>query len=342
MEMKKRGWKKGIFISVAALFVGAMALNGWALSREKDKNELLITVDDVNITRGDVDHQIDILLGAQAGALPPEQLAGIRSNLDKRVLQKMIVEALLTKAVKDQQIALDKDEVNKTVESLKTSLPPDTDFDVYLKGIGFSEKELRQTIARNLKIKKLLEAQVAALSAPTDEEIQKFYDENPDQFKIPEGREVRHILIAVKPEDDAAKRKEKLAKAEEIRRRLIEGKEDFAKIATAESDGPSKVQGGNIGVVTKGSTVKPFEDAVFTQKIGEIGPVVETQFGYHIIEVMKPQKAGTVSLAEAKPSISDHLVSLKKEETLNAYIDSLKSKAKIVYHDQALAAANPA
>jgi len=76
--------------------------------------------------------------------------------------------------------------------------------------------------------------------------------------------------------------------------------------------------------------------------VGEIGPVIKTQFGYHIIQVMNHQKAGMVSLAEAKSSILEHLASKQKQEILNAYIDSLKSKAKIVYHDKTLEGATPA
>ncbi|MCP4577103.1 MAG: hypothetical protein GY846_12550 [Deltaproteobacteria bacterium] len=340
METGKRAWRKGILISVAVALMGALALNGWALNSQDEKNDLLVTVEDVKITRGDVDHKIDTLLGSQARTLPPEQVAKIRDNLDQRVLQNMIIEALLTKAVKEQQIAITADEVNQVVAHLKTSLPPDTDFDVYLKGIGFSKKDLTRAISKDLKIKKLLKAKAAGASAPTDKEIQQFYDENSDQFKTPEGMEVRHILIAVAA--DEAKGNEKLAKAENIRRQLLENKEDFATIATTESDCPSKAKGGNLGVVTRGRTVKPFEDAVFSRKVGEIGPVVKTQFGYHIIQVMNHQKGGTASLAEAKPSISDHLVSKQKEEMLKAYIDSLKSKAKIVYHHDGLEKANPA
>jgi peptidyl-prolyl cis-trans isomerase C len=342
METGKRAWRKGILISVVVVLMGALALNGWALNSTDEKNSLLVTVEDVKITRADLDHKIDTLLGAQAGTLPPEQVAKIRSNLDQRVIQNMIIETLLTKAVNAQQITVTKDEVNQVIAQLKTSLPPSTDFKTYLEDLGFSENDLVQAISKDLKIKKLLEAQVAGASAPTDEEIQQFYDENSDQFKTPDGMEVRHILIAVATDDDEAKSKEKLAKAENIRLRLLEKNEDFAAIATAESDCPSKAKGGNIGVVTRGRTVKPFEDAVYTQKVGEIGPVVKTQFGYHIIQVMNLQKAGTVSLAEAKPSISDHLASKQKEEMLKAYIASLKSKAKIVYHDKALKGENPA
>ena len=342
METGKRAWTKGILISVVAVFVGALALNGWALNSQDGKSKLLVTVEDVKITRGEVDHRIDTLLGAQAGTMSPEQQEKVRSNLDQRVIQDMIIETLLTKAVTQQQIAVSEDEVNRAVAHLKTSLSPETDFEAYLKGIGFSKEELILTISKDLKIKKLLLARVAGARVPTDEEIQAFYDNNSEQFKTSDGMEVRHILISAAADDDETKGKEKLAKVETIRKRLLEKNDAFATIAAAESDCPSKAKGGNIGVVTRGRTVKPFEDAVFSQKVGEIGPVVKTQFGYHIIQVLKHRKAGLVSLAEAKPSISDHLASKQKEEMLKTYIDSLKSKAKIVYHSEGLEGANPA
>ncbi len=321
-------------MALAAVFVGALALNGWALNEKDGKNELLVTVEGVKITQGDVDQKVDAYLGARAGSLTPDQLAQIRGKLDQRVLENLIVETLLTKAVQEKQITLEKDAVEEAMAQLKTSLPPDTDFEDYLKTIGFSKKKLSEAISKDLKIKKLLEAQVADIPNPTDAEIEQFYQNHLEQFKTPEGKAVRHILIAVSPDDDAAKRKEKRAKAEKIRRRLVDNKEDFAAVAKEVSDGPSKTKGGDLGVVTKGSTVKPFEDAVFSQKVGEIGPVVETEFGYHIILVVKDQKEETVPLATVKASISDYLTSQKKEEAIKAYVDSLRDKAKIVYHDK--------
>ena len=342
METGKRALRKGILISIVALVVGVVALNGWALNAQDEKDNLLVTVEGDEITRGDVDQRIKTLLGARAKGLSPEQLAQIKRSLDQRVVQNMIIEALLTKAVKEQHIAIAEDEVNQVLGRLKASLPPDTDFQSYLKSIGFSEKDLAGAISKDLKIKKLLEAKVADVAGPTDAEIQQFYDDNPDQFKTPEGMSVRHILVSVTPDDGEMKRKEKLAKAEDIRKRLLLKGEDFAAVAAKESDCPSSAKGGNLGVVTRDSTVKPFEDAVFTRKVGDIGPVVKTQFGYHIIQVMNPQKAGMVPLAEAKPLISKQLVAQQEKRILTAYIDSLKNKAKIVYHDKALNAPNPA
>jgi len=89
---------------------------------------------------------------------------------------------------------------------------------------------------------------------------------------VPESVEARHILIAVKPDDDKAAKALKMKKAEKIRDQLVEKKgENFEVIAAEVSDCPSKSKGGMLGVFGRGQTVPAFEEAAFSQKVGEIG-----------------------------------------------------------------------
>lgn len=93
----------------------------------------------------------------------------------------------------------------------------------------------------------------------------------------------RHILIAADASDAA--RAEARKKIELVRAELLAGK-DFATAAREYSDCPSKENGGDLGTFTRGQMVKAFEDAAFSQKPGEIGPIIETEFGFHIIQVL--------------------------------------------------------
>ena len=77
--------------------------------------------------------------------------------------------------------------------------------------------------------------------------------------------------------------------------------------------------------------VKPFEDAAFGQEINAVGPVVETKFGYHIIQVLEHNQPKTKSLAESKDSIIQDLQQKKFQDDAAKYIAGLKSKANIVY-----------
>ena len=343
MKKRKLTLAKGISISVLALVVGAFAFNGWALNQDDGEDGVLVTVNDVKITRGEVDKRIAEMLGPQVETLPPEKLTEIRHQLDQRALDSMIVEALLTEAVEKQKVVIKNKEVDEALTQLKGSLPPEVKLEEYLKSIGLTEKDLRESVRKNLRIKKLVEQQVADITVPTDKEVEVFYTDNAEKFQMPESVEARHILIAVKPEDDEAAKAEKMKKAEKIRKQLVDKNgENFEAIAAEVSDCPSKSQGGKLGVFGRGQTVPAFEEAAFTQKIGEIGPVVETSFGYHVIEVLDRKETRKVPLSEMSERISNHLVTQKKDEAVKEYIESLKAEATIVFHDEKSGGTDPA
>jgi peptidyl-prolyl cis-trans isomerase C len=123
-----------------------------------------------------------------------------------------------------------------------------------------------------------------------------------------------------------------MAKAENIRKQLTGGA-DFAKIAKTSSDCPSKEKGGDLGTVQRGQMVKPFEEAAFKQEVKAIGPIVETPFGYHIIQVLEHSQSQTKPLDEVKVAIADTIKQQRMQEEAERYLAELKAKAKIVYAD---------
>jgi peptidyl-prolyl cis-trans isomerase D len=142
-------------------------------------------------------------------------------------------------------------------------------------------------------------ADVAATIPVTDEALHEYYDQvAPERYVVPERRKARHILIETGKDDAAAKKK-----AEEIYARAKAG-EDFAKLAEQYSDDPgSKAQGGELGWATRESYVKPFADALFEMKKGEISGPVKTQFGYHIIELEDVEPVHQRSYDEVKAEL---------------------------------------
>jgi len=330
MEKKKMRLVKVVSISAFALLVGAFALNGWALNAKGDKDGVLATVDGVKITQGEVDERVSAMLGPRAGMLPPEEQAKVLEQLSQDVLDSLIVETLLTKAVEKENVTVSDTDINEVLTRLKGSLPPDMKFEDYLKRMGMTENDLRRTITKNMRIQKLVEKELASVLPPGDADVEAYYADHPKEFEMPERVDVRHILIAVGQDDAQETKTEKMKKAEKIREQVAAGKgKDFEKIAAEISDCPSKANGGKLGILSRGQAVKPFEDAAFNQKVGEIGPVVETQFGYHVIEVLDHMDASKTPLSEVKEKIAQHLTEQKKEQAFHAYIDSLKATATI-------------
>jgi peptidyl-prolyl cis-trans isomerase C len=160
--------------------------------------------------------------------------------------------------------------------------------------------------------------------------MKKYYTNNKGKFDTPETVHARHILIKVDDKDDKKTKDKKMAKIEGIRKQLLKGTV-FEKLAKEHSDCPSKEKGGDLGTFKRGNMEKSFEDAAFTQKVNEIGPIVKTKFGNHIIQVLEHNKAKSKSLDEVKDNIRKTLEQQKKQEIMTGYIAKLKENAKIVY-----------
>ena len=126
-------------------------------------------------------------------------------------------------------------------------------------------------------------ASLTADGEPTEEELRALYEAERSRFSTPEERLTRHILIKVDADTDRDDAKAELVA---LRARIVEGGEDFAAVATAESeDAGSARDGGSLDWVRRGMMVTPFEDAMFALEPGVVSEPVETDFGWHLIRV---------------------------------------------------------
>ncbi|MGH7925001.1 MAG: peptidylprolyl isomerase, partial [Candidatus Binatus sp.] len=148
---------------------------------------------------------------------------------------------------------------------------------------------------------------LAAKYTPPDKEVEDYYKRNArTRFTHPEQVHARHILIAVPAGATEKEKAAAKAKALEVLKQAQSGS-DFAKLAIKYSDDTSnKMQGGDLGTFGRGQMIKPFEDAVFAMKPGQI-TMVETRFGFHIVKLEASIPAHTDTLAEAKPKIIEEL-----------------------------------
>ncbi len=139
-----------------------------------------------------------------------------------------------------------------------------------------------------------------------ENQIEEYYNQNQDQYKTPEKVEARHILIKVAEDADTETVEKAKSQAMEIYEKAAKG-EDFAKLAKEFSQGPSKTSGGYLGSFQRGQMVKPFEEAAFAMKAGDISKPVKTRFGWHIIKVEAKHEASVRSLAQATEEIKKAL-----------------------------------
>ena len=163
--------------------------------------------------------------------------------------------------------------------------------------------------------------------AISDEDIEAFYRQNYSRYSVPEQRHARHILIKTSAEDSEDTLSTKKQKAEQILA-LARSGEDFAALAKQYSEGPTGPKGGDLGFFSRGRMVKPFDDAVFALKEGEISDIVETQFGFHIIKLEKIEPARTKPLSEVRDEIESQLQAKKSGEA--AFSKATEAYEKII------------
>ncbi|MGD0940118.1 MAG: peptidylprolyl isomerase [Terracidiphilus sp.] len=164
------------------------------------------------------------------------------------------------------------------------------------------------------------------VSQPTQQEIQQYFNAHQSEYSVPEQARARHILIKVAQGADAKTDAAAKAKAEGLLKQ-IQGGANFADLAKQNSDDPgSKDKGGELGFARRGMMVPEFDNAIFTQKIGDT-KIVKTQFGYHIVQVEERQAAHSQSINEVLPTIQATLLRQKSAKAQQDYAQALTSEA---------------
>jgi peptidyl-prolyl cis-trans isomerase D len=159
----------------------------------------------------------------------------------------------------------------------------------------------------------------------SDAEIQQYYDAHQAQYTTPEHVHVRHILFKVAPTADAAAKAEARKRAEDVLAKVKAG-EDFATLARQYSQDASAAQGGDLGSVSRGQMVKPFEDAAFALAPGTTSDIVESPFGLHIIKVESKQEAATRPLSEVHDEVVKALRQQKARDAAQAQANQVQQK----------------
>jgi parvulin-like peptidyl-prolyl isomerase len=172
--------------------------------------------------------------------------------------------------------------------------------------------------------------QLMQAAKPSETELKTAYEARKGEF---EQAKARHILIRfqgsrvpVRKDGKDLTEAEALAKATELRARIVKG-EDFAAIAKTDSDDTgSGASGGDLGEVTRGRTIPEFENAIFTLPLHQVSEPLKTQFGYHLIEVLE---RGTTPFDSVKADLEKE----QAGEIATAQVKALHDKANIVLSD---------
>jgi hypothetical protein len=186
-----------------------------------------------------------------------------------------------------------------------------------------NESTLIEDARRQIRLDRLIGKIFNKVAKPKQKDLVDYYRKHPDEFEAPEVIHAAHI---VKNVDETHPQAEALATMEEVRAKLDAGA-DFTELADAHSDCPGA--GGDLGWFPRGHMVEEFEAVVFTLKIGEISPIFQSPFGFHIAKLLDRKRAGVQPFNEIRADLEDAIHGLKQRRALDEYVDGLIAKAEI-------------
>lgn len=251
------------------------------------------------------------------------------ADFKKSVLQKIIETELLDQEGKKLKIADFDAKVDEKMASLKKSFSDPQKFQDALAKQNMTEEDLRQKVAKGVRIETLLNEKIRKEISISDEDVKSFYDTNKDKMKEQESVRASHILIRVAK--DAPKEEEETArkKIDDLLARVKKG-EDFKKLARENSEDPSaKMNGGDLGYFTHGQMVPEFDQAAFALKVGQTSDVIRTSFGFHIIQCVDKKPAREIPLKEASENIRKYLENTEFQTRIRKYLDALQKAAVV-------------
>lgn len=161
------------------------------------------------------------------------------------------------------------------------------------------------------------------------EDARKYYDEHQAEFSTPEQRQASHILLTVAANAPQAEQDAVKTRAEALLKQVRENPAQFAELARKNSQDPgSAAKGGDLGMFGHGMMVKPFDEAVFALKQGEISGLVRSDFGYHIIRLTAIKPAQVTPYSEVQQGI---LAKLRQQKSADSFAELADKFSNTVY-----------
>ena len=269
--------------SCSAVNPPVLSVNGWELS-ESDFLDQLKSIADVAVSQGQADQ-----VYADGNTEAAYQTTFTAGFLNQQLQFRLAIDEVADRGL--ELTTADTDQAQQILEQNFTN-PDELD-------AGYRESLVQGLASQSALVRDIL------ANATTDEGLRQLYDSNPEQYA--DQACVSHILITAGDGNGAATEEqyaEALAQIQDIQAQLAGGA-DFAELATQFSEDPgSASNGGDLDCAPRGTYVTEFDDAVWSQPLGEVGEPVRTDFGYHLILV---RQRGDLSFEDVKDQLAQQV-----------------------------------
>ena len=267
------------------------------------------------------------------------QLRKALDEITPQIMVDAIDEMVIVQRGKELGYTLSDQQFKGVVDNIRkeNKIESDEQFQAALKSENMTMADLRRNLERQMIYQRVQQNEVLAKIAVTDDEARTYYETHLKEFTTPPTVTLREILVAVPGDpkvlnvgaDEAMKEK-----AEEIRRRVTAGGENFEKLAAEISDSPSKANAGLIGPLSVNDISPDLRKLVEGMKAGDVGELVRTARGYQILKLESITPTQTMSLEQAREQISERVFTDKRKAEFQKYIQKLRTQAIIEWKNE--------
>ncbi|MDY6971665.1 MAG: peptidyl-prolyl cis-trans isomerase [Thermodesulfobacteriota bacterium] len=236
-------------------------------------------------------------------------------KLKDEFLERLIDQYLIMEYGRENGISTSEQELNNALRDIRSEYTENAFQDVLLRGyVDYEqwENQLREQLLINKIIKKV----TGSIPPPSYQDIKQYFDANQDEFRTLEMLRFRQIVTRTKEE------------SENLLKRLHDG-EDMSELAKKHSIGPEAENGGEVSWVVRSHLDESMENGLFLVPHGEISPVIETPYGYHIFKVLSVRSEGVRGLPEAISEIESKLYNQKREVFYKNWLGKLRSHFEV-------------
>ena len=283
---------KKIFRYVALPTALAAMLAG--CSGEKVENDVLATVGDTEILYTDLADQLIELQG-------------------KDTLETMITNEIVKQEAEKAKVEVSEEDIDTEYENYINYYGGEESFNSMLQMYGMTADDIRKDIENSL----LTEKVIASTIEVKDDELKTYFDENAANYETSAEVAAKHILVET--EEDA----------KSVLDRLNKGEEWDALAAEMSTDKSNKDKGGDLGFFGEGVMVEAFQTAAFAQEVGTISEPVQTDYGFHIINVYDKKEAKAAVFEDVKDKVKDDYVYAKVSEQFATWMEDKKEEYKV-------------
>jgi peptidyl-prolyl cis-trans isomerase C len=257
------------------------------------------------------------------GKLPTALEANEREHVRKMAAKQFGLEARVLAAPEARDAMVPPASLTAAMEEVRKRYADEADFHADLQHNGLDEAGFMDALERELMVEAILEKVGTRAAQVSDIDVELYYHYHPDQFRRPETRGVRHILITLNDDLPDNTRPAAQGRIEAITARLARDPKRFEEQAMKHSECPTALQGGLLGEVPRGQLYPELDAALFEMQAGEISPILESPMGLHLLRCDTITPAAVLTLKEARGPIRTLLEQRRKRVCQGAWVKQL-------------------